>query len=164
MLCSPLNIVALKIVFLKESHTYSITILLRLVQGKAICIAVMTSYTTGKLLCQMCCCSAKQSLQAERLVQSVAIFYVLSGLKDKHKLYSLEKAFLKLNKFAEQNPHLRNLNMQAAYKIHAGFLQHIQEIFKNQANLSPGILEFLEIGTACYSLCCSTPHPWQQIQ
>lgn len=94
----------------------------------------MTSYRIGKLLCQMCCCSTKQSLQAERLFQRVATFYVLSGLKDKYKLHSLEKAFLKLNTFAvNKKSHLRNLNMQAAYKIHAGFLQHIQEIFKDQA-------------------------------
>lgn len=76
--------------FLKESHTYSITELLRLVQGKAICIAVMTSYRIGKLLCQMCFCSTKQLASRERLFQRVATFYVLSGLKDKYKLHSLE--------------------------------------------------------------------------
>lgn len=95
VLCSPLNIVALKIIFVKESHAYSITVLLRLVQGKAICIAVMTFPTTWKL-CQMCCSSAKQLASSEAVP---ACCHILCPVRPQGQIHSLKKALLKLNIF-----------------------------------------------------------------
>lgn len=47
----PSNSVALEIVLLVRSHIYSVTVKFRLVWAKEICITVVTSYRTGKLLC-----------------------------------------------------------------------------------------------------------------
>lgn len=111
----------------------------------------------------MCCSSAKQLASREAVP---ACCHILCPVKPQGQIQAAQfkkSIFEAKHICSEQKPHLRSLNMQAAYKIHAGFLQHIQEIFKRLSNmLSPGTLEFLEVWAVCYSLCCSTPQPWQQ--
>lgn len=117
-----------------------------------------TSYRIGNS-CQMCCCSAKQSLQAEAVPACCHIFCPVRPQGQIQAAQFRKSIFAAKRIYSEQKPHLRNLNMQAAYEIHAGFLQHIEEIFKLSNVLSPGTLEFLEMWATCCSLCCSPPNP-----
>lgn len=92
----------------------------------------MTFPTTGKL-CQMCCSSAKQLASREAVP---ACCHILCPVKPQGQIQAAQfkkSIFEAKHICSEQKPHLRSLNMQAAYKIHAGFLQHIQEIFKDWA-------------------------------
>lgn len=89
-------------------------------------------------------------------------FYVLSGLKDKCKLHSSEKAFLKLNTFAVNKNSFKESKYPGSIQNACSIFATCKKSLKIKQPLLSWYSELLEMRAAYYSLGCSTLQPWQQ--